>query len=206
MLLILEDLISLGANHKRGYCLDPLESTVEKEHLFNIANGKVALGETAEFLTKVWTIGFSARDCFIKDCNDDPNAYQDPIKQQKIKNFASKAGSYKMIKNKSLVSVLMTRDLFGSILYHTLQAEVDMNQLLGYLLTLVLLSISLVGETIQETTKSKLLQELAKKVASDPPTNVDVTIIDGMFFFHLLYQPPPTFAGLADHLLRQVCK
>ena len=31
-------------------------------------------------------------------------------------------------------------------------------------------------------------------------------IIDGMFFFHLLYQPPSTFAGLADHLLRQVCK
>ena len=33
-----------------------------------------------------------------------------------------------------------------------------------------------------------------------------MTIIDGMFFFYLLYQPPSTFAGLADHLLRQVCK
>ena len=51
-----------------------------------------------------------------------------------------------------------------------------------------------------------MLQELEKKVASNPLTNVDVTVIDGMFFFHLLYQPSPTFAGLADHLLRQVCK
>ena len=33
-----------------------------------------------------------------------------------------------------------------------------------------------------------------------------MTIIDGTFFFHLLYQPPSTFADLADHLLRQVCK
>ena len=55
--------------------MNPSASTIEKEHLFNIANGKAALGETADFLTSVWTTGFSARDCFIKDCND-PNAYQ----------------------------------------------------------------------------------------------------------------------------------
>ena len=55
--------------------MDPLASTIEKEHLFNIVNGKVALGEKAGFLTNVWTFGFSARHCFIKDCNDDPNAY-----------------------------------------------------------------------------------------------------------------------------------
>ena len=102
--------------------MNPFASTIEKEHLFNIANGKAALGGTADFLNNVWTIGFSARDCFIKDCNDDPNSYQNPIKQQKIKNFASEAGSYKVSsKNKSLVSVSMTCDLFGSILHHALQ-------------------------------------------------------------------------------------
>ena len=109
-------------------------------------------------------------------------------------------------KNKSLVSVSMTSDLFGSILYHALQAEVDMEQILRYTLTTVPLSTSHVNGTMQKTPKSKLIQELEKRVASNPPTNVDVTIIDGMFFFHLLYQPPSTFAGLADHLLRQVCK
>ena len=59
---------------------------------------------------------------------------------------------------------------------------------------------------MQKTPNSKLLQELEKRVASNPSANIDVTIIDGMFVFHLLYQPPPTFAGLADHLTRQVCK
>ena len=132
--------------------MNPFASTIEKEHLFNIANRKAALGETALVLTNVWTIGFSTRDCFIKDCNDDPNAYQNPIKRPKIKNFASEAGSYKMSsKNKSLLSVSMTHDLFGSILYHAFQAEVDMEQILRYPLTPVPLSTSHVNGTMQKT-------------------------------------------------------
>ena len=81
-----------------------------------------------------------------------------------------------------------------------------MEQILRYPLTPVPLSISHVGGTMQNTPTSKLLQELEKRVATNLPTNADVTILDGMFFFHLLYQPPSTFAGLADHLLRQVFK
>ena len=131
----------------------------------------------------------------------------EPIKQQKIKNVASEAGSYKVLsKNKSLVSLSMTRNLFGNILYHALWAEVDMEQILRYPLTPAPLPISHVGGTMQNTPMSKLLQELEKRVATNLPTNVDVTILDGMFFFHLLYQPPSTFAGLTDHLLRQGCK
>ena len=167
--------------------MNPIASTIEKEHLFNIANGKAALDETVDFLNNVWTIGFSVRDCFIKDWKDDPNAYQNTIKQQKIKNFASEAGCYK-------------------VFYHALQAKVDMEQILGYVLTLVPLSMSHMDGTMQKTTKLKFLQELEKRVASNPSKNVDVTIIDGMFFFHLLHQPPSTFAGVTDHLLRQVCK
>ena len=100
----------------------------------------------------------------------------------------------------------MTRDLFGSIVHHALQAEVDMEQILRYPLTPVPLSINHMGGTMQKTPKSKLLQELEKRVASNPPTNVEVTITDGMFFFHFLYQLSSNFAGLADHLLRQVYK
>ena len=81
-----------------------------------------------------------------------------------------------------------------------------MEQILRYPLTPVPLSISHVGGTMQNTPTSKLLQELEKRVATNLPTNADVTILDGMFFFHLLYQPLSTFAGLADHLLRQGCK
>ena len=151
----------------------------------------------ANFLTNVWTTGFSACDCFIKDCNDDPNTYQNNIKQKKRS---------RILLLKLVVTVSMTHDLFGSILYHALQAEVDMEQILRDPLTPVPLSMSHVDGTMQKTPKSKLLQELEKRVASNPLTNVDVTIIDDLFFFHLMYQPSSTFTGLADHLLRQVCK
>ena len=81
----------------------------------------------------------------------------------------------------------MTCDLFGSILYHALQVEVDLEQILRYRLTPVPFSMSHVDGKMHKTPKLKLLQELEKRVASNPPTNVDVTIIDGMFFFQLLY-------------------
>ena len=130
--------------------LNAFVSTIEKEHLFNIANEKAALSETASFLTNIWTIGFSARDYFIRDYTDDPNLYQNTIKLQKIKNFASEAGSYKVSSNnKRLASVLKTPSLFASILYHALQAEVDMEQILRYPLTLVPFSISHMDETMQ---------------------------------------------------------
>ena len=132
--------------------MNPFVSTIEKGDLFNIANGKAALGEMAKFLPNVWTTGFSAHDCFIKDCNDDPNACQNTIRRQKIKNSSSEAGSYKMLnKVETLDSVLMTRDLFGSILYHASQAQVDMEQILRDPLTLVPLPISDVGWTMQKT-------------------------------------------------------
>ena len=93
-------------------------------------------------------IGSSGRDCFIKDCSDDPTNYQ------KIKNFASEVGSYKISSNnKKLVSVSMTRDLFRSILFHEFQAEVDMEQVLKYPLTSVPKSISHVDGTMQKNTQ-----------------------------------------------------
>ena len=69
-----------------------------------------------------------------------------------------------------------------------------MEQILRYVLTLVPLPMSHMDGTMQETTKLKFLQELEEIVTSNPSKNVDVTIIDSMSFFHLLYQPQSTFA------------
>ena len=93
----------------------------------------------------------------------------------------------------------MTRDLFGSILFHELQAEVDLEQVLKYALTPVPLSISHVDGTIQKTPKSKLLRELEKRLESSTQTKINVTVIDAMFFRHFLHDPPP-FGGVASHV------
>ena len=74
----------------------------------------------------------------------------------------------------------MMRDLFGSILCVALEKIVDMADILTYPLTPVPLSLCHLDGSKQKTPKTKLLQELAKRVKSTSPT-----IIDAMFFFYI---------------------
>ena len=104
------------------------------------------------------------------------------------------------------MTVTMTRDLFGSILFHALQAKVDMGEVLRYLLTPVPLSLCHPDETMQSTPKSKLLVELQNRINSCSPGTIDVRIVDGMFFLHLFVDLPLTFGPLAKLILQQVCK
>ena len=51
------------------------------------------------------------------------------------------------------------------------------------------------------------MNELKKKeVQSAAPGNIDITIIDGMFFLHLFPDLPSTFGSVASHILRQICR
>ena len=118
-------------------------------------------GATAKFLTIVWTIGFSTRKRFIKDWNDDPNAYQNTIKQQKNMNFASEAGSYtvsskKKKKNKYRLSIKNLRFPCK----HLVPCLPRRAWHGANILRLVLLSMSHVDRTMQKTPKSKLKKKL----------------------------------------------
>jgi len=143
-------------------------------------------------------IDYSTRDRFIQDCNNDSENYQKPIKRQlKIfKNFAFEAGNYKITsKNKSLVSVSMIRDLLAVSYTMPYKRKLTWNRFCNIHWHLLRWN--------NAKNVSKLLQDFEKRVEPNATTNVDVTIIDGMFFLHLLYQPPLTFGGLVAHLLRQ---
>ena len=93
------------------------------------------------------------------------------------------------------------RDLFGSILYQSLQKNIDMAEVFKYPLTPVPLSFG----TMQKTPKVKLLNELESRVKSINPQHVDVTIIDGMFFLHLLVNLPATFGAVTTFILKCIC-
>ena len=188
--------------------MNPFTQTIDKDHLFNIATGKAAQDDTAAFLLEVPLTGSKAKDEFIEGCAEDSSRFSQPIKRQKIKNFASQAGKFKVssASEKKLVTVTMTRDLFGSILFHALQSKVDMEEVLKYPLTPVPLSLCHPDGIMQKTPKSKLLLELEKRIATRNPHNIDIRIIDGMFFLHLFVELPPTFGALAILILKQVCK
>ena len=71
------------------------------------------------------------------------------------------------------------RDLFGSTLFLSLKQR-----------TLQVL----IKVWKKKTPTAKLLQELVPGVASVKPARIDVVIIDGKFFLHLLVDPPSALA------------
>ena len=98
----------------------------------------------------------------------------------------------------------MARDLFGSFLFLFLQRKVDMAEVFCYPLTPVPLSLCYTDGTILKSPKAKLLTELESRVKSEAPTKIDAAVVDGMFFLHLLVDPPKTFKQIAIYLLRKM--
>ena len=96
-------------------------------------------------------------------------------------------------KDSKLVEVRMERDLFGCILFLALQQKIDMGEVLKYPLTPIPpLSLCHVDGSMLKTTKVALLTDLEKRVQCNDPPSVDVLIIDGMFFLHLMHDLPAT--------------
>ena len=57
----------------------------------------------------------------------------------------------------------------------------------------------------ESNTYVKVDVELASKIPEDSPSYVDITIVDGMFFLHLLKDLPATFGNCARVILAKLC-
>ena len=101
-------------------------------------------------------------------------------------------------------AVAMVRDLFGSVLFLSLQRNVDMAEVFWYPLTPFPLSFCHTDGTILNSPKANLLTELESRVKSEAPNKIDAAVLDGMFFLHLLVDPPKTFKQIAVYLLRKM--
>ena len=99
----------------------------------------------------------------------------------------------------------MVRDLFGSILFLSLQHKIDMEEVLSYPLTPIPLPLCHVDSLKQTTPKVKLLYKLESCIPNDMPPNVDATVFDAMFFLHLQKTIPGTFGALSSYLLTRIC-
>ena len=127
---------------------NPYSGLINKNYLFNTATGKADHEETTIFLLVLMEAGRKAQSQFIESSFKDSSGFSRLIKRQKIQNFATQTGRFKLPSalNKKLVAVTMTRDLFGNILFLALLPEVNMGEVLWYPLTTVPLSLCHPGE------------------------------------------------------------
>ena len=118
------------------------------------------------------------------ECVARPERFGESISKVKLLTFATGSKRYKIKSgDEKIKAVTMVRDLFGSILFMSLQRKVDMGEVLKYPLTPVPLSIAHTDNMMQKKPKVKLLNEIEKRINHIPPETVDVTIVDGMFFY-----------------------
>ena len=74
-------------------------------------------------------------------CFDDPTRFENPIKKRKIKNFSSAAKKTIIIRDRKLIEIHNTRDLFGRLLYLSTKKNVDLEIVFAYPLTAVPFSL-----------------------------------------------------------------
>ena len=108
-----------------------------------------------------------------------------------------------------LVMLHMVRDLFGSILYLSLEKSINMAEVLTYPLTPVPLSLCHPNGIMLKTKKSALLNALETRVKTVPPDTIDITIIDvtitdAIFLLHLHPNLLVSFGGATRYLLARI--
>ena len=123
-------------------------------------------------------------------------------------SFATQTGKQKITaSNGKVFSAYLIRDLFGSILYISLQSKGDMAEVLKYPLTPVPLFFSHVDETMLSTPKSALLTYLETKGTRKTIKLMLKSLMQHFFFFfffHFHEDLPANSGGVANYLLKKI--
>ena len=107
-------------------------------------------------------------------------------------------------KDGKVVATCMVRDIFGRVLRLSLENSIDIVEVLRHPLTSVQSSLSHVDGTMLKSPKLALMKYLESIVNFTPPTSINVTIIDAMFFMQLQVNLSDTFGGIPKYLLRNL--
>ena len=93
--------------------LNPFKKDADPDHLFNICTAKSCKKGTEEFLLNVESIGNEARKCFLQECVENPNRFEERIKKKKIHSFARESGKRNIRGAEGkIIEATLIRDLF----------------------------------------------------------------------------------------------
>ena len=145
------------------------------------------------------------RQKFTEECGKEPKHFEEQINRRKLYTFQTECGRKKISKKDGkVVAACMVRDIFGRDLRLSLENSIDIVEVLRHPLTSVQSSLSHVDGTMVKSPKLALMKHLESIVNFTPPTSINVTIIDAMFFMQLQVNLSDTFGGIPRYLLRNL--
>ena len=117
--------------------MNPFDFNSDKNTLYNIGTGKGASTETSDFLLNYKKNRKNyKRTEVIQEVISSPERFEQPIKRQKVRTFASNLGVKKLTsKDSKIKAVTMMKDLFGSILCMSIERDKDLKVIFSYPLT-----------------------------------------------------------------------
>lgn len=182
-----EDVKKLIACFSSNLMTNPFECDADNQ-LLNIATGVVLPPESAQRLLESTEIGKKNMEAFIQDrLNTNKVSFWEPLKQLKIKTFASTKKKITLKStNEKVISIDADRNLFGRLLIVANSREVNLRDVLAYELSPVPLSLAHCDGSLRKTTKSVLMSVLEEKVRVsarlpvEPQDTKSIHLIDGM--------------------------
>ena len=145
------------------------------------------------------------REKFIKEVNERPARFEEPIKCNKLNTFQNEGVKPKKIGDNKLSELKIERNLYGRLLCIAIENSIDLSVILSYLITPVLLSMCHIYGSIASTQKSKLMTNLEKRVQSLKPSYVDCSVLNGMFYLMTFTDLPASFGHISEIILRKIC-
>lgn len=187
---------------------NPFSDDINPSKLFNLASGQAATPEVAEFLINVDTNGFDQMKKFIKECREDGTRFENAIRRNVIKNFASESIKIKKSTRKHIEEAKIERNILGKVLCLALDNEINLKSILSYPLATVPHALAhFEGSIASGKQTEELAAMLTAKVDNriNTPETIDVDIIDGFNLLNDIKDAPLKYGQLAKYVLRTIC-
>ena len=154
----------------KGTCetMDPTGEDNADEALYCISTGQVIPSNIAQDILNIASDG----EKWFSDCRDgcfvDPSHFEKPIPRHKMKIFSpAVVTTILKIKDKKILEVKGTSDLFGCLLYLAAERQVNLLKVFSYPLIPVPLSLSQLDGAMNKTDKAKLMHALEDRMTSN---------------------------------------
>lgn len=98
--------------------------------------------------------------------------------------------------------IRVQRDLFGRLLFLSMEHNIDLEKILSYPITVVPMSLCHEDGTIHKTQKSVMVENMKGNSTHDKvPRRFDAVIFDGFFLLHTMKNIPKTFGNISKNIM-----